>query len=1694
MASYTGTITVKIRPRLLGHTPAGDGFFDITKRIAFGDGSSPAFTFSNSSDGSLSTLNFMMYTMFPNSTSHWSAYTGATDDLKVQAALDDFTYPIDIPSRTEVEVFENGTKIFGGVATDVSRVSTGSGMGTGSAILTQVKCSDYTALLDEVVLSQYKSPYDTADHQLIRGGYATNADINGLKILKVSDGDNGSGKRQITVSVADEHDLNVGQQVVIDRTDNYNSTWTVSSVGSVTTFTAVNTALTYSGVDTEITGRSTPKTQSFFSNIRTTDPYSGNAFDLGIDYTTYVEENSNETLFSKIAYLPDANFPAKLGAQTWIPLSSTKSETGRLSFDPKAMDSKKDLYLGRIDSDLVERYIIRSMGSYDTTSDYIDVTVIGNHNIDTGQVVSYGNVRFNNPGTYSSGFRADRQSSTVIRNYTSVDPGFEIRSSGSITGVETDGTYATYICSNTFVAGDPVGIYGITQTGSGDGSLNVNYSIVEEASATQFKIKNSTAKVWSSGGVAYGSYIQVLSPQYLQADAKRYKIIAAKRERGITTVWHNGPSSWFDQNDIVHISGSSNYDGKFTITAVGNDSAGPTAPFHVVEGGRTNKLVALIVGGQTTPWTMAATKKNKPTHPFKVGDVITVSVAGSANYLDAVNVVGATITKVNGPIIYYAQAGNNTRYEQLTKTERGNSTVYLTTAGYSYFQFADDREEDADYPGSIGTSATVALYNYAWAASSGGGRSSATPSASFITMPSDTLTPIGGRGSVSFTSSSYQGISSRKIADVRQVTVASNVVTIYTKHVHRVSIGETITAALTTNTTLNGSYTVTATTPDTLSYAKTTSNLALTADTGTIRSEGLGFSALGRDTTALVLIRPSSLPSGGNYKTIWHHGSISTGQRRELSINSSGQLVFTVNGTYITSGTGSLPSMIAGETAVIALSYNPSSGALIIQKNDTTKFSATVSSPAETNMSNLSIGYGYNTSSTASKFFDGLIGDLLIFNRSLDDTERAQMIAWMLHWYTRADLLDEDNTYRYISTLPGKTATSKLKEVFNAMTLRQALDYVAKKTGSLYWVDADKKLHYVNRAIKNYVSNPTFEDSYGNAGTTGWTLNGFTLSNARTDGPYGYGYALTYSGTSAVHAESKKFAVTPGDKIWGSAMIKTGNASKSRLKIIFYDSNNTQLQEQTLGSGVTNANQWEYMWGIKAAPGQAAFASLAFDHTAHGSTYTDYYADPFVTKLTGEFGFADYGIAPGSTAEYMFDTNLTGVMTLRPFESPENISQSGSVTNRVHVYGKSQNEDTSGSTQSTDVITGQVARFTFDYVQGVWQSHGKIVEMSTSSTNVETQEDAVLVAKAKFAESGNQLESFEFMHPTNASDGRLTTGSVIPYLWSQVGVIKPLIVKAQQTQILGGEAYYSVTLGGEQAFTKNAVVLVQRNELTEALGSGNQQYLRPSPITNLIANTTTSNGVATSTDLRISLRWSFDFNDARNKLFSHFQLQRRSEELLKIVKGTTNLAKSANSTDYVVKRTAAAAGGVSTVTLSFDGSLSVPDDGFITIKGWKLDAKETTGSLNGTWEIQSVSVVTVGTKKRTQIQFYMYAGNAAIKAKNLIKTKVMSLSFSWYETVKTRNNGWGDLLDKDNKNTALKVTATAFTDADTSYAYRYQYRIRAVSKDSIGGTREGDWVYIPTNYASTTDRSAWLYVTRDLSVAGSDPISPEDTP
>jgi hypothetical protein len=651
------------------------------------------------------------------------------------------------------------------------------------------------------------------------------------------------------------------------------------------------------------------------------------------------------------------------------------------------------------------------------------------------------------------------------------------------------------------------------------------------------------------------------------------------------------------------------------------------------------------------------------------------------------------------------------------------------------------------------------------------------------------------------------------------------------------------------------------------------------------------------------------------------------------------------------------------------------------------------------------------------------------------------------------------------------------------MTLRQALDYLAKKTGCQYWVDADKKLHYKLREVKNYVSNPFFEDAFGNAGTTGWTLNGFTVTS-RTGGPYGYGYALTATGSTARHAASKKFDVSAGEILWGSAMIKSTDAARPRLKIRFYDASGTQVgADKTMGSALSSANVWEKMWGMCAVPGTAGItqAALIFDHAAH--SYTDYWSSPFATKITGEFGFADYGVAPGSTAEYMFDSNLTGIIPLRPFESPNNISQAGSVTNRVHVYAGAIASDANGDLKTADVITGQVIRYTFDYVQGVWQTHGKIVESSTVKTEVETQEDAASIAATQFSSSGKTLQSFEFSHPTHASDGRLTTGSIIPYLWSQVGIAEPIVVKSQQTEIVGGEIYYRVTLGSEPAFTNGAVILVQRDELTQNLGPGQLQFTKPGPITNLVANTIDVDGKPTTADLSIALRWVFDRNDPRNKLFTNFEVQRRREELKQEVKTRSHLRKS----NAAISRTAAAVGGVSTVSIVFAGNLAISQDAFITIKGWSIKG-EKNGSLNGTWEIQSVSQAS----GLTTVTFQIYAG-ASLPITLISKTKANApkyINFSWYETVKTVKTAWGDLLTADKQ----AIVNSNYTDSSAPFNYRYQYRVRAITKDSDGGIRRGDWTYLPNNYANTTDKSAWIYVTRDLNVSGSPAITTEDTP
>jgi hypothetical protein len=1771
--NYTGTITVKIKPKLLNHTPVGDGFLDITRRISFSEGGADSsFTFTESSDGSLGEAQFTMFTMFPLSITDWSNYSGATVDDKLQTALNDHTFDFEIPPRSEVQIYEDATLIFGGVITEVSRTR------EGGTITTKVKCSDYTALLDEVVIDRYKAPFEVYDYEIIRGGYQTDPNKNGVSITKVSNGSSGGGSptRLITVNLNDAHDLIVGQKVDIDRTTNYNGTWTVASILSIVSYTAssastyagpvsatnaaragstatitvgthafivgdtvevdletgptgyaalngtykitsvvANTSITYttttsgtvtSGAATgtvqipdEKSGRSTPWTISFFEDVNKTDPYSGASIAHGINYdsptstTGYVVTDGSDWRFSPINYVPDAQFPEKLGAKIFLPLSEGKSDSGRGSVDPRALDSDQRLRLYHLENEITERYIISSVGAYDATNNYLDITTISEHNFQSGQFLNFENIDLNRLGDYSAGFRGNRQSSTVLRLETDVDPGISVRSA-TITAATCDFEYATYTCNNTFKIGDAVGISGITESGVG-GSFNVAYRIIEEATATTFKIKNSTLATYTSGGTAYTSTVVLRKPQSLNAGEFRSKIIAAERAGGVTTIWYDKNPTYFNVGDVVHINGSTTYDGRFTVTETGSAAGNPGSPARVKKVYRKGNKAWIELGKSSSPYASWAA------HPFNKGDVVDITLP--SEYSNSGSIIGnwagneKTITaeglvsgSAQNPRIHYDNTGPSKGPYTLTRTQTAASSVTFSTTRYSYIKFADERADTTTSGRAVPAGSYVSFPYYLWGAVTGGSRTKNNYSLR-PTMPNDSLSYIGGRQSVDFESSELMGMSTVKSATPWRLQRTSNKVTIRTVAPHSFTEGETVNISLSNPapiSTMNGSYQITEVTVGTISFAFSGTNIADQAVAGSITSQGLGFYAAGNQMSCICVIQPESLPAASAYRTIWHHGSSYTGQRRELQIDSSGAICFmTINNGASTERFTTTLTLVAGETAIIFVSYNPTTGALVVQKNDEAAQSTTVSTKAATNLGGFSVGHGYATSGPLgdSSHFDGLIGNIYIIDRVLPEAEREQLIAWMAHYFTISDLLAEDNAYRYLADHPGKIEVNRAKEPFNGMTLRQAMDYICKKTGSQYWVDANRNLHYQRRDVKNVVVNPTFEDKFGNASTTEWTFGGSFALSTRSSGPYGYGYSATATGSTESIAQSQYFTVTANQVYFASAMIKTGNNTKSRLKIRFYDASNTQVgTDKTIGAGVTINNSWQKMWGMAKVPTTAGIvkAALIFEHASHSSSYTDYYADPNVVQITSEYGFADYGIAPGSSTEMLFDSALNTILPMKTYESPQNISQSGTQANRLYLYGKATTVDQSNNILTPYVATGQVIRYTFDFVQGVWDTHGKIVEASKTNANIETVEDAVLAASSFWAENGKSIESYEFEHPNNASAGRLTVGSIIPFLWSEVGITEPLVVKSQTVNIIGGEIYYSVQLAGEPAFQKNAIILVQKEYLTENLGTGKVNYMTPTAVSNLVIQSVDQDGKPTTTAQNVVLTWLTDQTNPRNKRIVNYDVARRKQQLVKTSFGKSNFAVAAGTVDV---RTAAAAGAAATVTLRFNKSTGIDVGTYINVKNGQFGAKSVTNpSIAGDFEVTSVSA---DGKTITYLQ-YAPATSGIVRIPPKKQTQLPNIVVSWYEDVAATTISTWEVIANPTSTTYTDDGRAKRTETGTGVdiKYRYQYRVRAVAKDPASPTIpiNGPWTYVPAGYLSTSSNLGWIYITDNLILSG----------
>ncbi|CAB4174727.1 hypothetical protein UFOVP1131_59 [uncultured Caudovirales phage] len=1734
-SNVTGSISVLLQPKLLNHTPLGDGFFNITNRVMFSEsGNDSTFEFVQSSDGNQSTAKFSLFTMFPISVTRWSGYSGATVDDKVANALVDPTFDFEIPSRTEVKIYEGEDLVFGGIVTEVSRIR------QGGMIIMEVKCADYTALLDELVIDRYKVPYLAKDYEIIKGGFSTDADENAIKITKLNDGGSGS-VREIVVSLDDAHDLTVGQEVVIDKTTNYNGTWTVSEILSLFAYKATKSGTSPYSASSETSGRHIPRTISFFDDIRTTDPYSGATFNAGITFdSSSVKEELSQVRFSPVTYLPDPKFPEQLGAKIWIPFGDPKSSSGRLTFDPKSGDTTTDLRLARIESTIVERYAIKSISTtaQGTSPDlYYTVTIMGTHYITDGTRVGIQNALFGDPNNVTQMFRVDNVASdTTLRIYT--EQGVNITPiTATITAATSANGKTTYTAVNTFKVGDFVGISDITQSGS-TGTFNIPMGTITSCTPTSFTINNTTTNTYTSGGFASVTFVTISDPASLQAAEKRFRIVAGCRPNitatndipsdssGTGEIWFDGKlgisgtptGKWFNKNEIAFISKSNQFDGRIRVEANDDDSeSGLEENYYVARWKRRKNIVTLQVARKAADGKIKFTRR----HPFEKGSIITITgttgpAGGSTN---APNANDVTITNIVDGMIQYEDAGKpHPKLLNLTQAQRAVTSVTISSAVLTkpYVMYADSREGTGNTygqtPERIGYNAVLSHFQWEWQAVASGDRGAGTPSSSFTTMPYDALEYIGGRQGVKFVGSKYNAVSSAMRSEIYSVKRSGTLVTVQTYApvwfpeggVVRVDSGVS---------SVNGTFSVVDvstedTTPGFTYKTETSGTVSETVTTGYAYNEHNGFWAMGKSFSAICVVRVNdSLPSSGQFHTIWHHGSITTGQRRELKVDSTGQIIFSPTSS-INMSTGL--TLLADEDAMIYVSLDHTNGNLRVRKNDETPYATTLGSnysgttdPRSNGdvASNLTIGHGYSSSSVPNNFLNATLGDFIVSSKCLNSDEELQFISWFAHWYTLQDKLQDDNDYRDIINLPGKTRTNRAKEPFNGMTLRQAMDYICKKTGCQYWVDQTKTLHYVRRDIKNLVKNPTFEDTYGGFSTANWTTgSGFSITS-RTGGPYGYGYAMQCSGTTAVHSYSNLFAVSPGNALWASAMIKSSDVSKSRLKIRFFNASGVQVgADKTIGSGLDEDNTWQKMWGIVDVPssGSITQAAVVFDHNSKVVTYTDYYADPICVILDGEFGFADYGRAPGSSYELLFDPQFndpsTGIYALKTFETPQNISQHGSQSNRLYVYAKATSVDRTGDVIMDNVVAGQVIRYTFDFVQGVWASHGKLIEASTTNSDVETLADATKAASTFWAENGQAIQSYEFDHSTNASSGRLSVGSVVPYLWTEVGITEPLVVKSQTTRLIGGEFYYSVQLAGEPAFQQNAIILVKKDKLTVSLGSGQLAYTRPTSISSVLATAQDEDGLISANDLRVLLQWSFDDNDPRNTLVKGFEVQRRAQKLAKKAIGPGGLTNRSLIGDVAIRRTAALAGKYSTVKLALSNASAIRVGDLITIDNWKNAKKFTKGnpSINGTWSVTSVQ------NSGRVVCFKMLAhADTAIAVSAQTKAQVAAQCPSL--VIKWREHGAAEAATEWLGFNSL-VTTKSFSDdgefvgaGKSSINYRYQYRIRAVAITSDDAKLYGDWTYVPETSVSSLVDSSWIYVTRDLRVAAAAPVEEDLT-
>jgi len=272
---------------------------------------------------------------------------------------------------------------------------------------------------------------------------------------------------------------------------------------------------------------------------------------------------------------------------------------------------------------------------------------------------------------------------------------------------------------------------------------------------------------------------------------------------------------------------------------------------------------------------------------------------------------------------------------------------------------------------------------------------------------------------------------------------------------------------------------------------------------------------------------------------------------------------------------------------------------------------------------------------------------------------------------------DPEKSYRFSPTLEtGIVLTSP----FGGKTLKQALNIIIEKTGGVFWVDANKDLHYTNKQARELVDNPRFESSPASLGYS--VAGGHSVLQDR--GPYGYGRAIVAT-AGATTAESKTAAIPVTGNQYYFARVKGWAKTNFSLdwdaELRFYSDAGGTTQvgssynlERNISFDSTDDGRWCKAWAMARAGATAVTARIVFMKKRNGGdevAWTDF----SVVKVTGSMGFSD---SPSETAY---------ALPMKTFETPKAPRSASKVANRLLVYGvyKDANNPSELESVETDI-------------------------------------------------------------------------------------------------------------------------------------------------------------------------------------------------------------------------------------------------------------------------------------------------------------------------------------------------------------------------------------------------------------------------